>query len=251
LDTGVTCPIMRIHPAIIAQAAATSAAMMPGRFFLGVGTGENLNEHVVGLRWPPHDIRLAMLEEAVTIIRLLLGGDTQSFWGNYFTVEDARLFTLPELPVPIMMAASGPTAAETAGRISDGLIATKPDVETIECFGAGGGGAKPRLGKISVCWAPTEDAARCTVHRIWPNAGLQGELKQELRTVTHFEQAVKMVSEASAVEHVVCGPNPELHISAIRAYLDAGYDSIYFHQIGPDQDGFFEFYDREVLPELL
>jgi G6PDH family F420-dependent oxidoreductase len=250
LGTGVTCPIMRIHPAIVAQAAATSAAMMPGRFFLGVGTGENLNEHVLGLRWPPHDIRLAMLEEAISVIRLLFSGGTQSFWGNYFTVEDAQLFTLPELPVPIMVAASGPTTATTAGRIGDGLIGTRPDPETIERFVAGGGGDKPRLGKISVCWAPTEQAARRTVHRIWPNAGLRGELKAELRTVVHFEQAVEMVTEAMATEYVVCGPDPEQHIAAIRAYMDAGYDHIYFHQIGPDQEGFFRFYDREILPAV-
>src|SRR3954452_3254717 len=129
LGTGVTCPTIRTHPAIIAQAAATSAAMMPGRFFLGVGSGENLNEHITGQRWPEADVRQDMLEEAVAVMRLLWQGGNQSHHGTYFTVENARLYTLPPEPVPVMVGASGPKAAELAGRIGDGLISTAPSKE--------------------------------------------------------------------------------------------------------------------------
>jgi G6PDH family F420-dependent oxidoreductase len=250
IGTGVTAPIIRIHPAIIAQAAATSAAMLPNRFFLGVGTGENLNEHVTGQRWPPHDVRLAMLAEAVAIMRMLWTGETQSYWGRFFTVEDARLFTLPEALPQVMVAASGPKMAASAGQFGDGLISTSPDKETVESFTASGGQGKPIVGQLTVCYAPSKQEARRTVHHIWPNAGLTGELNVELRTVTHFEQAVKLVTEETATKDMPCGPDPEEHIAAIRKYIDAGYDHVYIHQIGPDQEGFLRFYAREVLPDV-
>lgn len=250
LGTGVTCPTARIHPAIVAQAAATAAAMMPGRFFLGVGTGENLNEHILGEHWPPFDVREAMLEEAVEVIRRLWEGDTVSFWGNFYTVEDARLFTLPAEPPPLMVAASGPTMAATAGRIGDGLISTSPDAEIVQKFQAEADEQRPCFGQMTVCWAPTVEEARRTAHRIWPNAGLQGQLSQELRTVTLFEQATKVLSEEQTTEHIICGPDAQAHIEMIQKYINAGYDHVYIHQIGPDQEGFFGFYAREVLPRF-
>ena len=250
VGTGVTCPTIRIHPAIIAQAAATVAAMMPGRFFLGVGTGENLNEHILGDRWPPHDVRLAMLEEAVDVMRLLWQGGTKTHRGQYYTVENARLYPLPDEPPPIMVAASGPKAAEAAGRIGDGLINTAPDAQVAQTFERSGGAGKPRYAQVTVCWARDEAQARRTAHEIWPNAGLTGELSQELPTPAHFEQAVELVTEDAVAEQVVCGPDPERHIAQIRKYLDAGYDHVYVHQVGPDQEGFFEFYSRSVLPRL-
>ena len=250
IGTGVTAPIIRIHPAIVAQAAATSAAMLPKRFFLGVGTGENLNEHVTGQRWPPHDVRVAMLSEAIAIMRMLWTGETQSYWGRFFTVEDARLFTLPEVPPEVMVAASGPKMAATAGHIGDGLVSTAPDKETVAGFTENGGEGKPRIGQLTVCYAPSEQEARRTVHHIWPNSGLPGELNVELRTVTHFEQATKLVTEEVAAKDVPCGPDPEVHIAAIRKYVEAGFDHVYIHQIGPDQEGFLRFYAREVLPDV-
>lgn len=250
IGTGVTCPTIRIHPAIIAQAAATVAAMMPGRFFLGVGTGENLNEHVLGDRWPPHDARLAMLEEAVAVIRQLWQGGSQTHRGQYYTVEKARLYTLPAEPTPIMVAASGQAAAEAAGRIGDGLINTAPDAEVLKTFDAAGGKGKPRYGQVTVCWAADEAEARRTAYTIWPNAGLKGELSQELPTPAHFEQAAKMVTEEDVAQEVICGPDPKQHVEAIRKYLDAGYEHVYVHQVGPDQEGFFDFYARHVLPQL-
>lgn len=250
LGTGVTCPIMRIHPAIIAQAAATPASMMPGRFFLGVGTGENLNEHILGDHWPPADIRLEMVKEAVEIIRLLWQGGTQSYWGNYYTVENARIYTLPDELPPIMVAASGPKAAEAAGSIGDGFVSTAPEGELIERFKAGGGGSKPRYGQLTVCWARTESEARRTAYEWWPNAGIKGELSQELPTPAHFEQACGLVKEEDVAGKIICSPDPDRHIAAIKKFVDAGYDHVYIHQVDPDQEGFFRFYEREILPEF-
>lgn len=250
LGTGVTCPMIRIHPAIIAQAAATCAAMMPGRFFLGLGTGENLNEHIAGDRWPPHDLRLEMLEEAIDIIRMLWTGETVSHWGEYYTVEDAKLFTLPDETPPIYVAGSGPTTAAFAAEFSEGLINTAPDAEIIAEFEKAGGRDKPRFGKFTVCWAKTEDEAKKTVNKIWPTSALGGELSQELRTVAHFEQAVKPFDEEDTAESIVCGPDVQKHIEGLQEYIDAGYDHVYVHQIGHDQDGFFQFYAREVLPHF-
>lgn len=250
LGTGVTCPTIRIHPAIIAQAAATAAAMMPGRFFLGVGTGENLNEHILGDRWPPHDIRLEMLEEAVSIIRLLWEGGEQSHWGIYYTVENARLYTLPDELPAIMVAGSGPSAADGAGRFGDGLISTAPEAELVQAFEEAGGSGKPRYGQLTVCWARNEAEAQQTAYEIWPNSGLKGELSQELATPAHFEQAAKMIKPEDIAKEVICGPDPERHREGIRKFIEAGYDHVYIHQIGPDQEGFFQFYQREVLPKL-
>lgn len=249
LGTGVTCPIMRIHPAILAQAAATAAAMMSGRFFLGVGTGENLNEHIFGNHWPPFDIRLDMLEEALEIIRLLWAGGTQSYWGDYFTIEDARIYTLPEIPTPIMVAGSGPNSAEAAGVLGDGFISTSPEKQLVEKFREGGGDNKPRYGQLIVCWAEDEAQARRLAYEIWPNAGMTGELSQELRTPAHFEQAAKMVREEDIAEQVICGPDPQRHLAGIQKFIEAGFDHVYIHQVGPDQEGFLRFYQREILPK--
>jgi coenzyme F420-dependent glucose-6-phosphate dehydrogenase len=250
LGTGVTCPTIRIHPAIIAQAAATSAVMMPGRFFLGLGTGENLNEHILGDRWPAHDMRQEMLEEAVEVIRLLWQGDTLTYRGVYYTVENARIYTLPPQPPPILMAASGPRAAEAAGRIADGLVTTTPDADLLKRFEAAGGSGKPSYGQLTVCWGQDEASARHTAYEYWPTAAIRGELTQELPTPAHFEQAAKMVREGDVTQAIICGPDPERHMAGVREFIDAGYEHVYVHQVGPDQEGFFRFYAREVLPKL-
>ena len=250
LGTGVTCPTMRIHPAIIAQAAATSALMMPGRFFLGVGTGENLNEHILGNRWPAHDMRQAMLEEAIEIMRILWQGDPLTYRGVYYTVENARIYSLPDQPPPILMAASGPRAAEAAGRMADGLVTTTPDADLLKRFEAAGGGGKPSYGQLTVCWAQDEALARRTAYEYWPTAAVKGELTQELPTPAHFEQAAKMVREEDVAQAIICGPDPERHIAAAKEFVDAGFEHVYVHQVGPDQEGFFRFYEREVLPKL-
>jgi len=247
LGTGVTCPMIRTHPAIIAQAAATAAAMMPGRFFLGLGTGENLNEHIHGDRWPAGHVRLEMLEEAIEVIRLLWQGGYQSHRGRHYTVEEARIYTLPDELPPVVVAAAKPGAAELAGR-NDGLIAVSPDTEVVESFEAAGGGGKPRYGQITVCWAETEEEARGTAFEWWPNAAITGELSQELPLPRHFEQAAQMVAEDDIGEAIVCGPDVERYVEQIGQFEDAGFDHVYIHQVGPDQDGFFAFAERELLP---
>jgi coenzyme F420-dependent glucose-6-phosphate dehydrogenase len=249
LGTGVTCPTIRIHPAVIAQAAATSAAMMPGRFFLGVGSGENLNEHITGEYWPAADIRQDMLEEAIEIIRLLWGGGSQSYHGAYYTVENARIYSLPEQPPPLMVAAAGPNAADLAARAGDGLIGTAPEKELIDNW-HDAGGQGPIYGQVTVCWATDEATARKTAHEWWPNAAIPGELGQELPLPRHFEQAAGSVTEDAVAEAIVCGPDPERHLDGIRKFVDAGYTHVYVHQVGPDQGGFFRFYENEVLPKL-
>lgn len=250
IGTGVTCPTIRMHPAIVAHAAATAAALMPGRFFLGVGTGENLNEHVTGAHWPAADVRLDMLEEAIHIIRELWQGDEVTHRGRYYTVDHARLYTVPEQPPQLMVAASGEKAATSAGREGDGLISTGPDAGLVETFRKHGGRGKPVFGQVTVCYAEAEEDARRTAHRWWPNTAMTGELSQELPLPRHFEQAAEMVSEDDVAEQVACGPDPERHLELIRKYVDAGFDHVYIHQVGPDQEGFFRFYADEILPRL-
>lgn len=248
--TGVTCPLIRIHPAIVAQAAATTAAMMPGRFSLGLGTGEALNEHVVGERWPSASERLDMLEEAIAVIRELWSGEDVEHLGAHYRVVDARLYTLPTEPPPILVAAAGPRAAETAGRLADGLVSTSPDADVMDAFTSAGGEGKPRYGQLTVCWAADERSARATAFEWWPTAAVSGELSQELPLPRHFEQAVSDATEEDVAEQVVCGPDPERHVNAIRGYVDAGFDHVYLHQVGPDQEGFFRFFRDELRPRL-
>jgi coenzyme F420-dependent glucose-6-phosphate dehydrogenase len=250
VGTAVTCPTIRTHPAVVAQAAATTAAMLPGRFLFGVGTGENLNEHILGHRWPPADLRREMLTEAVEVIRQLWRGGNQTHRGRHYTVENARLYTLPPEPPPILVAAAGPKAADLAGRIGDGFIGTAPQAKLLEAFDRAGGAGKPRYGELTVCWAASEAEARRRALECWPIVGLEGDLTSELPVPAHFEQAAQMVREDDLAESVVCGPDPERHRAAIRRYADAGYDHVWVHQVGPDQDGFFTFYERDIIPKL-
>ena len=249
LGTGVTCPMIRIHPAIIAQAAATSAALMPGRFFLGVGSGENLNEHVLGDKWPAADERLEMFEEAIEVIRLLWEGGFQSFRGDFYDVEQARIYTLPDEPPPLAIAASKPLAAELAGRLGDAFIGVAPDAEVVAKFDEAGGSGKPKYGQVTVCWAESEEAGRKTIAEVWPNAGLKGDLSQELATPVLFEQACELVREED-LESLPAGPDPEPYVQAAREYEQAGFTHIYFHQIGRDQEGFFGFWREQLQPRL-
>ena len=245
--TGVTCPTVRIHPAIIAQAAATAAAMMPGRFHLGVGTGENLNEHILGGAWPSAAVRREMLEEAIQVMRGLWKGEDYSHRGPHYTVENARIYTLPQQIPGIYVAASGEQAAQTAAKLGDGLVSTSPQAELVKTFEQAGGTGKPKYAEMTVCWAADEATGKKTALEIWPNAGLGGELSQELPLPRHFEQAAQTVREDD-LSSIPCGPDPEKHRAAIKQYVDAGFTHLAIHQIGPDQDGFFRFYQQEVLP---
>jgi G6PDH family F420-dependent oxidoreductase len=249
LGTGVTCPTIRIHPAIIAQAAATSAALMPGRFFLGVGAGENLNEHILGDHWPAPDERLEMLEEAIEVMRLLWQGGYQTHRGKHYTVEQARLYTLPDEPVRVAVAASAPKAAELAGRAGDAFVSTAPEKDLVDAY-KDAGGQGDLYGQITVCWAKTEEEAKKTAHEVWPNAGIAGDLPWELPLPEHFEQAAELVSPDDVAETVICGPDPEPHVEKIREFEQAGFTHVYVHQVGRDQQGFFRFYRDEVMTRL-
>jgi G6PDH family F420-dependent oxidoreductase len=191
-----------------------------------------------------------MLAEAIDVIRLLWKGGNQNFRGKHYMVDNARLYTLPDEPPPLYVAANGKKSATLAGKLGDGFIGVAPKAELLERFDSAGGRGKPRYGQIHVCWADSEEAARKTVRSWWPNAGLGGQLGQELKQPSHFEAATESLPEDKIVESVACGPDPERHLEAIREFVDAGYDHVYVHQIGPDQDGFFEFYASEVLPKI-
>ncbi len=249
VGVGVTCPILRIHPAILAHATATTSLLFDGRFFFGVGTGEALNEHILGDRWPPPEIRLEMLEEAVGLIRSLWSGDTVDHRGAYYQVENAKLFDPPDQPPPIVVSAFGTKAVDVAARIGDGYWGTSPDRELVEQYRAAGGNG-PRYAQVDLCWAEDAASARKVVHEVWPNAGVPGQLSQDLPTWTHFEQAAAMVSEEEVTKSIPCGPDVEPVVASVRQYLDAGYDHLYFHQIGPDQDGFFRFWSDRLRPAL-
>ncbi len=250
VGTGVTAPIIRIHPAIIAQAAATVAAMMPGRFMLGLGAGENLNEHVLGDKWPPPPVRQDMLLEAIDIIRQLWTGEEVTHHGEHYVVEDARLFTLPDQLPPILVAAGGPAAARLAAG-NDGLVAVKPVKDLIEAFESAGGRDKPRFGQVTVCYDENENRARKTAFESWPISGLEGgSVKWEIYKPSHFDELAMNVTEDDVAGSIICGPDRNKHVEAIKKFIDAGFDHIYIHQVGKEQERFFSFYQREVLPQV-
>lgn len=249
LGTGVTCPTIRIHPAIVAQAAATTQLLAGGGFFLGVGSGENLNEHVLGDRWVPAPQRLEMLEEAVEVMRKLWTGDEVTHVGAHYRVENARLHSCPGEPPPVIVSAFGPKAAEVAARIGDGLATTSPDAEVIATYRAEGGPG-PVIAFAKCLYGPDEAAARREMHRLWPNSGLPGELAQELRTPAHFEQACELVDEETAVGSTPVGPDPEVHAEGLRTYLEAGATEVHVQQVGGEQAEMLRFYRDEVLPRL-
>ncbi|MEU8319984.1 TIGR03557 family F420-dependent LLM class oxidoreductase [Nonomuraea sp. NPDC048881] len=250
ITTAVTCPLIRTHPVVVAQAAATTGALTGGRFRLGVGTGEALNEHVVESRWPPLSERLEMLEEAVGLMRELFTGKLVTHRGAHYRVDTARLYTLPDEPVPILMSGFGEKSTTMAGRLADGYISTGPDAESVTRFREAGGAGKPALGGLKACYAADEVTARKTVHRLWPTQGIKGEASQILPLPRHFEQLAESVTEDEAVGGSPVGPDPEVHARALKEYVDAGFDEVYVNQIGTEQDAFFDFYEREVLPRV-
>jgi coenzyme F420-dependent glucose-6-phosphate dehydrogenase len=249
IGTGVTCPTIRTHPVVIAQAAATCAALMPGRFFLGLGTGENLNEHVTGARWPPPDERLELLEEAIEVLRLLWQGGEQTHRGKHYTVDHAEIYTLPDEPIEVAVAAAKPLAAELAGRAGDSLVNTVPDAEIVEAYRSAGG-TGPRYGQVRICFAEDEQEARETVFRLWRHSGLGGTINQELPRPSDFDAVAESVTLEMATEGVPCGPDPGPIVEQVRAWEQAGFDHICLHQVGADQEGFLRFWEQELRPKL-
>ncbi|MFJ9176012.1 TIGR03557 family F420-dependent LLM class oxidoreductase [Streptomyces sp. NPDC102360] len=250
VETAVTCPTVRIHPAVLAQAVATSAVQLKGRFRFGVGTGEALNEHILGGPWPSAHVRMEMLEEAIGVIRKLLDGGEVTHRGEHYTVENARIHTRPEGPVPIDISGFGPQATALAARVGDGYITMSPDEELVTQFRKGGGGAKPVAGGLKVCYGPDRAAAVRRAHGLWASQLLPGELGQVLPTSRHFEQAETLVTEQMVDGAMPCGPDAGEHVSALDAFARAGFDRVYVNQIGPDQQEFFDFYRTTVLPQL-
>ena len=250
VTTGVTCPTVRIHPAIIAQAAATPAAMLPGRFQLGVGSGEALNEHILGDAWPEAEVRQEMLEESIEVMRGLWEGKQFSHYGPHYAVENARIYTLPDAPPDIIVSGFGPKSVDLAARVGDGYCTVGPDKESVDRFRAGGGGDKIVQGGTKVCFGPDEQECVKTVHRLWPNEALPGELAQILPQPAHFEQATELVTEEMIAESTPCGPDVDKIVETFQAFADAGFDELYVQQIGPRQEEFFEMLKRDVLPRF-
>ncbi len=251
IGSGVTCPLIRYHPAIIAQAAATCETMMPGRFFLGVGAGANLNEHVVGQGWPSPSVRVEMLAEAIHIIRLLWQGGQQNYQGKYYTLDQARLYSLPENPPPLVVAASGKVMARLAARLGDGLVGLSPDRALVDTYLASSlDRNRPRYAQMTVCWAKTKEAAQQTALEWWPLGLIPGQVIPELPLPAHYEALSGLFTPQDIERSVVCGPDPEAHLAKIQEFIDAGFTHIYIHQVGPDQAGFFNFYQDTRLPRF-
>ncbi len=249
VTTAVTCPTIRTHPAIIAQAAATCAEMLDGRFIFGVGTGEALNEHILGDVWPSAGERLEMLEEAVGLIRELWTGKVVTTAGKHYKVDHARIYNLPRTPPEIYISGFGPKAIDLAARIGDGYINTSPSAEMVQRFKEASGG-KPAQAGVKVAFAPTREEGWAHAHRLWPNAGLPGEMAQILPTPEHFEQASQLVTEEMTRESVVAGADSADHLELIQEYADAGYDELYIANMGPHYREMIGFYGEQVLPEV-
>ncbi|HEU4568296.1 MAG TPA: TIGR03557 family F420-dependent LLM class oxidoreductase [Marmoricola sp.] len=247
VTTAVTCPTVRIHPGIIAQAAATSAVMLNGRFVLGVGSGEALNEHIFGDPWPSVDVRLEMLEEAVALIRRLWEGGFVTEYGHHYDVDHARIYTLPDEPPPIYVSGFGPKAIDVAARIGDGYIATMSDADVVKRFKEASGG-KPAVAGGKVAYAGTEDEGVQIAHRLWANSGVPGELAQVLPSPRHFEQVSQLVTEEMTRSSVTCGNDVQAHLANLEEYADAGYDEVNIANMGPHWKEMIDFYGREVLP---
>lgn len=247
VTTAVTCPTVRIHPAIVAQAAATAALLLEGRFSLGLGSGEALNEHILGDRWPLAAERLEMLEEAIEVIRKLWRGGVRSHRGRHYRIDHARIYDLPDAPPEIIVSGFGPRSTELAARAGDGYCTVTPNAAAVASYREHAGDGHCVQGGLKVCFGSDEAQARHTVYRLWPNEGLGGELAQILPTPAHFEQASEIVTE-DMLDDIPCGPDLDRHLEAIEAYARAGFDELYVNQIGPDQDAFFDAYRDHVLP---
>jgi G6PDH family F420-dependent oxidoreductase len=243
----VTCPFLRYHPAIVAQKAATIAAMSDGRFELGLGAGENLNEHVVGRGWPPVRVRHEMLTEAIEVITTLWQGGFHSYQGKHVTVDDARIYTLPDAPPPLHVAVSGSASIALAAEHGCGMIATQPDPDLVRAFDEATGGERPKMGQLAVCVGDDEAACRRLAHERWRFAAGGWKVQAELPNPVNFEAATAHVREEDvAGELVPCGPDPEVHAAAIREWADAGFKHVAIAQVGPDQDAFLRMWQHDL-----
>jgi G6PDH family F420-dependent oxidoreductase len=252
LMTYVTCPTLRYHPAIVAQKAATMQILSGGRFRLGLGAGENLNEHVVGKRWPAVGVRHEMLNEAIEIIAALLVGDGPvNYRGRHFDVESAKLWDCPDVRVPIGVAVSGKDSCRLAGEKADVMIAVEPKQELCEMFDQAGGAGKPRVGQIAVAYDEDREAAVRRAHEQFRWFGLGWKVNADLPNPDAFEGATQFVTAELVSEQLACGPDVEEHVQKIESFLEAGFDEVALVQIGGgQQQQFIEWAERELLPAL-
>jgi G6PDH family F420-dependent oxidoreductase len=249
--TYVTCPIMRYHPAVVAQKAATMGVLSEGRFTLGLGAGENLNEHVVGQGWPSADTRHGMFREAIQIIRELFEGGYVTYRGEYFDVDSAKLFDRPDRPVPLAIAASGGQSGRIAAEHGDALVATEPDGDLVSLFAAEGGTGKPVYGQLPICYDPDPEAAKERAHRLWRWSVSGWKVMSELPAPVNFDAAAKTVRPEDVAESVPCGSDVDAVVEAVRAFTDAGFTHVALVQIGHEHQGaFFDWSEKELLPAL-
>jgi G6PDH family F420-dependent oxidoreductase len=250
ITTGLTCPIVRYHPAIIAQAAATVAMLSDNRFTLAIGAGERLNEHVTGARWPSTPERHDMLSEAIDIFRLLWSGGVHSHRGQHFEINHARLYDLPDKPIPITVGVSGEKSVKLAAEKADGIMATEPKSELTKDFKLLHGKAGPAYSEVPLAYAPSEKAALALAKERFSFSALAWPVNSELPTVDAFEAAVKFITPEDLAETIAAGPDVELHVKAVKKHIDAGFDHICLVGIGPDQESFVKFFETELHPRL-
>jgi G6PDH family F420-dependent oxidoreductase len=248
LSTLVTCPIIRINPVILAQAAATASILFDGRFTFGVGTGENLNEHVWGAPWPPAKERINRLREAVDLMRLLWTGENIDFDGRYYRAVNARLYSMPEEPPPVYVSGLGPHSTELAAEIADGFVTFSH--ELLEQYRRDGGRGEAQTA-LKVCFDADEALAVGMIHRLWATELNPGQLNRELAQPRHIESAASLVTPEMVAEHFTCGADPDRHVAAVQSRIDDGFDEVFVQQVGEDLDGFFETYRMDVLPSLV
>jgi G6PDH family F420-dependent oxidoreductase len=252
LMTYVTCPLMRYHPAVVAQKAATVDLLSDGRFTLGLGAGENLNEHVIGQGWPPVNVRHEMLEEALTIINALFDGGYVDFAGDHYRVDSAKVWDLPQNPVPIGVAVSGKQSVETFARLADHLIAVEPKVELVQQWDqAHGASTSRKIGQLPVCWGPDRDAAVQRAHELFRWFGGGWKVNAELPGPAGFAGASQFVRKDDVADSIPCGPDLDAIVKAVREFEDAGFTDVALVQIGDEsQHDFLQMAERELLPAL-
>jgi G6PDH family F420-dependent oxidoreductase len=246
ITTGLTCPIIRYHPAIVAQAAATIALLSDNRFTLAVGAGERLNEHVTGARWPSIPERHAMLAEAIEIFRLLWQPGVHTHSGTHFVVDHAQLYDLPDQPIPIVLGVSGPHSVALATECADGIMATEANPELVTSFKKDG----PRYAEVPLAYAPSEGEGLELARERFRFMAFDWSVNSELPTVAGFEAATKHLKPDDLADAIGAGPDPAVHLDKIRKYVDAGFDHIVLTGIGPDQAGFIRFVEEKLLPDL-
>ena len=251
LMTYVTCPLLRYHPAVVAQQAATVDVISGGRFTLGLGAGENLNEHVVGQGWPPANVRHEMLAEALHIIRDLFGGGYVNFAGQHYRVDSAKLWDVGDEPTRIGLAVSGAQSAKLAGELADAMIAVEPEGELGEMFDGAGGAGKPRIGQVPICWDPSRDKAIARAHDQFRWFGSGWKVNAELPGTSAFAGASQFVRPEDVAESIPCGPDLDAHVDAVREFVAAGFTDVAVVQVGGDsQPEFLDWAERELVPAL-